>query len=84
MRCDGIDGTQTKAESKIIGVAKVRPIILESVGVDLRDPAVSELLYFKHDVGASSFCWQLWRFNAVPSLLRSILIYRLKGFCGSV
>ena len=38
-----------------MGLTKVRPILLNCLGVDfiLLDPAVPEIFYFKHDVGTS-------------------------------
>ena len=47
-----------RTEGKIkgtMGVSKVRAVILDKIGVDsiLLDPAVPEIFYFKHHVGAS-------------------------------
>ena len=38
-----------------MGLSKVRPIVLDQTGVEsiYPDQAVSEIIYFKHDVGAS-------------------------------
>ena len=58
-----------------MGVAKVRAIILDLIGVDsiLLDPAIPEVLYFKHD----SFVSQIIIFigsSGVDNIANTILV----------
>ena len=47
--------TKRRLKAKATRVFKIRPIVLNYIGVDsiLLDPAVPQIFYFKHDVGAS-------------------------------